>query len=221
MELDLSGATLFDCDSLNLDKKITFILGKNGTGKSTLANILEKQTDSYDVSVFKGFDNIIDDNKRLNAVVLGEENTAINKQIEEIHEKIKEKKNEKDKVLKTLNKPENDSESNYWTRREKARVNFDTLDNNIENFYTQAARDVKSKMSIAAAYNKNHFKSDIPKAKLLSDDEKKQCEEIIRSEIKIAPHVTFSKVDLKELLDKTNAILVKKVAEKIYKYFHN
>ena len=39
-----------------------------------------KLTSNYDVSVFKGFENIIDDNKRLNAVVLGEENAAINKQ---------------------------------------------------------------------------------------------------------------------------------------------
>ena len=46
MEVDLSGEKLFDCDSLELNKKVTFVLGKNGTGKSTLADIFAKETDS-------------------------------------------------------------------------------------------------------------------------------------------------------------------------------
>ena len=95
MEIDLSEISLFDSNTLDLDKKVTFILGKNGTGKTTMTDVLSAQTDDYEISVFKGFDNIIDDNKRLNAVVLGEENATINKQIEDIREKIAQKITEK------------------------------------------------------------------------------------------------------------------------------
>ena len=56
MEIDLLRVSLFDSDTLDLDKKVTFILGKNGTGKTTMTDILSAQTANYDVSVFKGFE---------------------------------------------------------------------------------------------------------------------------------------------------------------------
>ena len=83
MKIDLSMVDIFEDSELELDKKITFIFGKNGTGKSTFTEEIKKMTSDYEVSVFQGFNNIIDENHRLNAVVLGEENMAINAKIEE------------------------------------------------------------------------------------------------------------------------------------------
>lgn len=37
MKLDLREESLFESDELELDKRISFIYGKNGTGKSILA----------------------------------------------------------------------------------------------------------------------------------------------------------------------------------------
>lgn len=42
MIIDLSAAEVFDSDELDFDKKVTFIFGKNGTGKSTLTEELKK-----------------------------------------------------------------------------------------------------------------------------------------------------------------------------------
>ncbi len=46
---------IFEDSELELDKKITFIFGKNGTGKSTFTEEIKKMTSDYDVSVFQGF----------------------------------------------------------------------------------------------------------------------------------------------------------------------
>lgn len=40
---------------IGIRKKITFIFGKNGTGKSTFTEEIKKMTSDYDVSVFQGF----------------------------------------------------------------------------------------------------------------------------------------------------------------------
>ena len=81
MVLDLSSIEVFEEDQIDFDKRVTFIFGKNGTGKTTIAEEMKKLTPGYDVMTFQGFANIIDENKRLNAVVLGEENATISRQI--------------------------------------------------------------------------------------------------------------------------------------------
>lgn len=91
MRIDVSDLDIFSQDEINFDKKITFIFGKNGTGKSTIARELRKLSSEYDVSVFQGFSNVIDENKRLNAVILGEENAIISRQIEGKKEEIEKK----------------------------------------------------------------------------------------------------------------------------------
>lgn len=82
MKIDLSGAEVFVNNEIEIDKKITFFFGKNGTGKSTITESIKSLMPEYEVLVFQGFSNLIDENKRLNAVVLGEENAEISRQIE-------------------------------------------------------------------------------------------------------------------------------------------
>ena len=55
MKIDLLMVDIFEDSGLELDKKITFIFGKNGTGKSTFTEEIKKMTSDYDVSVFQGF----------------------------------------------------------------------------------------------------------------------------------------------------------------------
>ena len=88
MKIDLSSVNIFEDNELESDKKITFIFGKNGTGKSTITEEIKKLNSNYEVSIFQGFNNIIDENHRLNAVVLSEENLLINAQIEQRKKEI-------------------------------------------------------------------------------------------------------------------------------------
>ncbi len=138
MKIDLSAVEVFADNEIEFDKRITFIFGKNGTGKSTIANRLKNECD-YEVSVFQGFSNIIDDNKRLNAVVLGEENATINRQIEAKKIEIEEKNVKIDEIKKTLQRPNDESISNFWTRKEESEQNYKTTERKIDDFYSRSA----------------------------------------------------------------------------------
>ncbi len=216
MKIDLSMVSLFDCETLDLDRKATFILGKNGTGKSTMANVLSSQISDFDVSVFKGFDNIIDDNKRLNAVVLGEENATINKQIEELREKIVQKEIEKGDIIQTLLDPDDDMTSNFWTRRNEAQLKYDKAEKELSAFYSNSASSVRKKLNMALPYNRNKFIEDIAKAVLISTEEKKQYEKTIKSEIMVAPVLLFPTYEAHDFLTDANNLLEKKVQEKTH-----
>ena len=65
MHLDLTQEGLFKDDELVLDKSINFIFGKNGTGKTTISDLIKEQNRESDVCIFKGFDGVIDNNKKL------------------------------------------------------------------------------------------------------------------------------------------------------------
>ena len=65
MVLDLSSIEVFEEDQIGFDKRVTFIFGKNGTGKTTIAEEMKKLTSEYNVMTLQGFANIIDENKRL------------------------------------------------------------------------------------------------------------------------------------------------------------
>ena len=88
MKLDLTNIQLFEEDEINFDKKVNYIYGPNGTGKSTIANECNKVSERYDVYIFQGFDSVISDDETLNAIVLGSKNVEINDRIKEIDKLI-------------------------------------------------------------------------------------------------------------------------------------
>ena len=218
MKVDLSSVDIFEGNELELDKKITFIFGKNGTGKSTIAEEIKKLNSDYDVSVFQGFNNIIDENHRLNAVVLGEENSIINAKIEQKKEEIRIKEDEIEKINRTLSPPESVDESNFWLRKQNAENEYRTAEKELDCFYTKSASTIKNKKNPQVAkpsYNKKDFQDDLKFAALLQDDEKKELIETINSEVKIAPDIFFPCENLAKLLDEVNSILQKTVIERV------
>lgn len=116
MFIDLSVSNLFEENKLKLNKKNVFIFGKNGTGKSTLAKIIKEQhSKKYDVRVFNGFEGVIGENKRLNAVVLGNKNTEINQKVDNVKNDIDKLNIEKKKIEENiLENPE--KTENFWSK---------------------------------------------------------------------------------------------------------
>lgn len=218
MKLDLREESLFESDELELDKRISFIYGKNGTGKSTLAKIIKEQCVEYDVRVFQGFENVIDANKRLNAVVLGEENVAIVHEIEEKECLIQTLNEQKVAIKNTIEQPEEHGVSNYWTRSQDAKMAYERKENEIKKFYAKAAATIKNQKNpqiSSTSYNTNDFQKEIQYAALLDEKEKKQCVELLKSELKTAKTIAFPEVDLGILTSEVNTILQHKVEEKI------
>ena len=218
MVLDLSSIEVFEEDQIDFDKRVTFIFGKNGTGKTTIAEEMKKLTPGYDVMTFQGFANIIDENKRLNAVVLGEENATISKQIEVKKAELEAKLSEVDRINKTLKNPEDDSISNFWTKRAKAEQDYKVQEKKLDDFYSQSASKIKKidKPRISStSYNKRNFQDDISGAVLLSDGEIKQLTATILSEAKVAPEIVFPKIDFQTLVVGVQSILKKTVIERV------
>ncbi|MDO5028723.1 MAG: AAA family ATPase [Bacillota bacterium] len=216
MRIDLEGVNIFKENSVDLDKKVCFIFGNNGTGKSTLSNHLKESLTNYDVRLFQGFKSVVNNNDELNAVVLGEQNVDIDRQLKEIDIEIE--RINRDKIEKTrLIDPQYSDEENIYHKKQKSQQEFESFSNKIEKFYSQeAARIKKYDPRIAkTSYDKNCFIHDIEFARLLSEDDEKESKNLIMSGEKNAPCINFPKIDARKELDIVNNLLVKTVEEPI------
>lgn len=189
-------------------KNINFVFGKNGTGKTTLADeIINQYSNDYNVCVFKDFAGVIENN-RLNAIALGVENAEIQRQMELIEKDIID-------IKKEVEEPADDTE-NLFSKSKKAEANYKRKGNEIEQFYTNSARNIKNQSNPQIAktsYSKNDFKDEINNAKLLSDDKINEHKETIKAVKKTANPVVLPSIDLASFLQTVNEILQASVTQ--------
>ena len=218
MKIDLSNEELFYENEINFDKNLNFVFGKNGTGKSTLTKLLKEYGEQdYDVRVFQGFENMVGENNRLNAVILGEENNEIAQEIEIKKEDIKKKKEEIDKINLEIKEPKDNSE-NLWKKFEKIKKNINQKNSQTQDFYTDSAAKIKKMTDpqiSKTTYNKNDFISEKKNAKLLGEADIEYKKKLIKTEVKVAQEIEFPSINLQNELEKINSILEKKVEEKV------
>lgn len=82
---------VFKDNELSGLKEKNFFYGKNGTGKSTLCQVINEQLGrEFDVRVFQGFESVIGEDEKLNSIVLGESNKLVQKEIDSKLEIISE-----------------------------------------------------------------------------------------------------------------------------------
>lgn len=188
---------------LLISKKVNFIFGKNGTGKTTIADeIAEQFSDDYSVHVFKDFDGIAV-NDRLDAVALGTENASIQRQIDVADNHIAT-------ISKDVEKPEDDTD-NLYTKATAAKKKYDDENSTIDRFCTSSASQIKvmTNPNIASPnYDKNAFKSDISNAKLLTDKEVSAYKDTIKADKKPdVAQITLPVVNPESYLKSTNEVL--------------
>lgn len=193
-----------------IDKKVNFVFGKNGTGKTTIADEIDSQlSDQFDVYVFKDFDGVAV-NARLDAVALGTENAEIQKKIDAIDVDILV-------IEKETKQPEDKNTENLFTKAMVAKKDFDDSSEAITSFFTSAAKHIKNITNPSVAkttYNKNDFESDIPKATLLAESNVVSYRNTIKSDKKAdVSNVVIPELDLTIYLSLTNEILQLSVAQ--------
>ena len=215
--LDLKNEGLFINDELELTTNISFLYGKNGTGKSTLTSLFREQISDYDVRVFQGFEGVIGSNKKLNAVILGDENNKIDAQINNKQEEILEKKKLieaiNDNILESKSRPDN-----LWSRKQKKGDELTDQKRKIDNFCTRLAAKIKniSNPQVAGtSYNINNFKEDTGKATLLSSEEESKFKKTLSTSIKNAKHIPKIEINSQELVEEANKLLTRKVEAKV------
>ena len=189
---------------LTIKKKVNFIFGRNGTGKTTISDeIMAQLSTYYDVCLFKDFDGVVE-NERLNAVALGTENTKIQKEIDILDSEI-------DEIRKQIVKPEERNVENLFTNDTKAKETYYKQDRRVEDFFKNSARKIKniSRPQIAKpTYNKTDFFDDISKANLLSKDSIMEYKNTIKADKKAkVTNFTFPAIDLSSYLESTNNVL--------------
>lgn len=195
---------------LSITKKVNFIFGRNGTGKTTITDeIFSQLSELYDVCVFKDFDGVVD-NERLNAISLGTENAKIQKLIDEIDIKILTLKNQ----ITDLGK----GNINLFSNLNEAKRELEIKENELNRFFTNSAKKIKefSNPQIAKlSYNKSDFIDEIEKAKNISNDDiyvfKNTIREIQKNEVE---SINFINLDLNSYLLSTNEILRLSVNQK-------
>lgn len=197
---------IFSEKKLNNLKRDNYIYGKNGTGKSSLVKLMEDQYSSqYDLRIFQGFESIIGENKSLNAIVLGTENTQIQKQIDKI-----------DIEIKPLSEAvSSDRPGNLKSKVDSAYETLQQSKKDLEKYYTDAARKLTEKFGLGRKYNKVNFKNDMPTASPLSSIEIKELK-TTRSSTKIIHQdlINFPKMNLELLNANASKILSKKITPK-------
>ena len=217
MKIDLQNEGLFEDNEVEFDKQINFVFGKNGVGKSTITRLIVDQFKSYDVRLFQGFEGVIDENKLLNAVVLGQENIEINKKIIEKEKEKENKKQEKEEILKKVT-DQGYNTKNLWTNLEESKKVYSVKFQEIRNFEKDSAAKIKNTNSPQISgpnYDYRNFKNEIKEAKLLQDVEIENNKEILKSEIKEAKVIRFPKADLRNYLEEANEIMSTRIEEEI------
>lgn len=208
-------------------KNKNFIFGKNGAGKSTLCKLVETQfTKTHNVFIFSGFENILIDNK-LDAVVLGKENTQIQKTLLALEKQIDElylKKEDKELLLKQLqwvgNYQEEEIEKHeLLLEKERTCSDYQKKEREIDKYCKDQARILKSQdkpQITKPIYNKQDFIQDIPNKCMLTEEKKQEFEKILAEKAKeVVQKFSFPKFDLEGLLKETNSVLQKRVKETI------
>lgn len=225
LKLDLSEQ---EYDVFNLEAENTmleikhrnFIFGRNGAGKSTLSKMIVNQFETeFDLHVFTGLNNLIED-ERLNALVLGEENVKVKKELPSIETKLSKYKSKKEnleskiKSLEWIEDYEEDGIKKHsdYIEKEKKEEELTRQTIEVDTFFQKKAAEIKlitNPQVVTPNYNKTHFLKDIPEAKKLDEIEKDESEKALKEEKKSEINTMYKIKDIKlqDLIKEVNLIL--------------
>lgn len=201
MENVILDPKIFNNEEMLVDnKRNIYIYGKNGTGKSTISNLIKEQNqEEFDIRLFNGFESIVSGNKELKSISLGEKNVSIQK---EIDKKIKE---QNEQEIKTADFLKELKECNY---------NLDSTNSKLENFYKKSAKDIKDSLQIMN-YDKRNFQDDIALAKQLSEDDISIYKKTIENKALTKKVYTPININLNKTVEDINNLLQTSIVQNV------
>lgn len=172
---------IFETQEINDFKRINFVYGQNGTGKSTLTKALKSQyASSYDIHIFQGFRKLIGENKYLNSITLGRENVTVQKRIDELNIQINE-------IRREIQEPE-EGQENLYTELQKYLNKLSSLESMRERDFSKIAKEIKNNHLgiVGPNYNKRYVKEEIKKGKNipLSQEEIRKYKKTLENKLK-------------------------------------
>lgn len=184
---------------------VNFLLGRNGTGKSTLTRLIKEQLQNeFDVRIFDGFESLLDENRELNAVALGRENTEIQNQIKDLETKIQATKEENGDLAEKV---------------QEAKSAYDSATKKLNNAMMTAAKDIKEKDNPRIAkttYNRIDYSKERASAQRLSPQERTAFEEeAIGQLLKLPVALSSIPIDFQKLKERANGLLTQTVVESV------
>lgn len=217
----------FEDELINFDKSVNFVFGKNGTGKSSICDLIRSQNSNgehgYDAYIFQGFESVISDDQKLNAIVLGEENTKIDKIIKKYESEIADIQVKIDAEKSRIIEPQDKSE-NLYTQKLKLEKKKRDKEKKEQIFYTNSASEIaKIKDPVivenARGYDKNSFQGEIEdalKSPILSNEEIVTLKETITSTQKPeVEKIYLNEIDFAVLQEDVENLLLKTVQPSI------
>ena len=227
IEPDSNKFSRFEDESINFDKSVNFVFGKNGTGKSSICDLIRTQNSNgekgYDAYIFQGFESVISDDQKLNAIVLGEENTKIDKIIKEYESEIADIQGKIDAERAKIVKPQDESE-NLYTQKLKLEEEKQKKEKKEQKFYSNSASKIANMkdpviVEKATGYDKNSFQGEIKDAlnnPILADEEIVTLKETISSTQKPElEEICLDEIDFAVLQEDVENLLLKIVQPSI------
>lgn len=199
-----------DCDHIDFTPRslelspVNFFYGKNGTGKSTLVELLKRQYEGlYTVQIFRGHDSYVSENRELNAITLGQTNVEVQQKIDQLNTEISQLEKELDL---------NSEADNCGTRLQRTETHFADTKNELDKLYSKCASAIKNitnpSVTPTAAYNKNNFRDDIEFAKELPQSEIDRLEkECLTDKLPNPKQINYPIIDFTSITQTVNDIL--------------
>lgn len=166
---------VFNDNELSGLKEKNFFYGKNGTGKSTLCEVINEQLgQEFDVRVFQGFESVIGEDQKLNSIVLGENNKLVQSEIDSMLEIINDNEAQaliKIELLKSLSGSDEVEKNPLLSQYEKSQDDVKRKEDEIGSLHQEGAREITSEFNLGRNYSRRNFGNDIPNSKKLTKDE--------------------------------------------------
>ncbi|WP_419155463.1 AAA family ATPase [Weissella minor] len=178
-------------------KKRNYIFGKNGTGKTTLTNLIKEQNaDPDDVYVFDGYEHLIQEtDEGLDTIALGGRNNKLLDEIKSLNEQIADEQEKID--------PSEENMGSIYQEWENANSKKDRVKGHYDDLYKLKANEINSELSLGHGFNRRSLSKYVPGASdRLTEAEVETQKQTLRSDVMKWSRPEIVEIDFSKLVER-------------------